>query len=76
VEPLRPTMLGYLYAMTEGTHVIADTDDDNFPKEKWTWPAFEGEFDVITGSRFVNVYRHFTDAFVWPRGYLLRLLRR
>jgi hypothetical protein len=68
-------MLGYLYAMSEGAHVIADTDDDNFPKENWTCPTFEGEFDVIAGSGFVNVFRHFTDAFVWPRGYPLRLLR-
>jgi len=27
-------MLGYLYAKTKGTDVIADTDDDNSSKEK------------------------------------------
>ncbi len=68
-------MVGYLYAMREGAQVIADTDDDNIPKDNWACPKFEGEFDVITGSGFVNVYRRFTDAFVWPRGYPLRLLR-
>jgi hypothetical protein len=68
-------MLGYLYAMSEGAQVIADIDDDNIPKDGWTCPEFEGEFDVIAGCGFVNVYRHFTDAFVWPRGYPLRLLR-
>lgn len=68
-------MIGYLYAMREGAQVIADTDDDNIPKDGWTCPEFNGEFDIITGSGFVNVYRHFTDAFVWPRGYPLRLLR-
>jgi hypothetical protein len=68
-------MVGYLYAMREGAQVIADTDDDNIPKDSWTCPDFEGAFDVVTGSGFANVYRHFTDAFVWPRGYPLRLLR-
>jgi hypothetical protein len=68
-------VVGYLYAIRDGANVIADTDDDNIPKDGWASPEFEGEFDVITGSGFVNVYRHFTDAFVWPRGYPLRLLR-
>jgi hypothetical protein len=53
--------------LSEGAQVIADIDDDNIPKDGWTCPEFEGAFDVIAGCGFVNVYRYFTDAFVWPR---------
>jgi hypothetical protein len=68
-------MVGYLYAMREGAEVIAETDDDNLPKASWACPEFGGEFEVISGSGFANVYRYFTDELVWPRGYPLRLLR-
>jgi hypothetical protein len=68
-------MIGYLYAMSRGARLIADTDDDNAPKEGWTRPDFESEFDVLEGDGFVNVYRYFSDSYVWPRGFPLHLLR-
>jgi hypothetical protein len=68
-------MIGYLYAMSCGANVIAETDDDNIPTSDWALPDFRGEFDVIRGDGFVNVYRLFTDAVVWPRGFPLRRIR-
>jgi hypothetical protein len=68
-------MVGYLYAMRHGAEIIVDTDDDNKPKPEWDPLPFEGEFATVVADGFVNVYRYFTDAFVWPRGYPLRRLR-
>lgn len=68
-------MVGYLYAMQHGAELILDTDDDNIPKPEWGVLPTDGEFAIVQGTGFVNVYRYFTDAFVWPRGYPLRLIR-
>lgn len=61
--------LGYLFAMQRGAEVIIDTDDDNRPL-----PGFaEGLSPEVTGrslggADWVNVYAHFTDRLIWPRG--------
>jgi hypothetical protein len=68
-------MVGYLYAMQQGAELILDTDDDNVPKPDWRVLPTDGKFATVQGSGFVNVYRYFTDAFVWPRGYPLRSIR-
>ena len=63
---------GYLLAIAEGAEIIVDTDDDNVPKSSWAVPAFTGEFDLTeTGGGFVNIYRAFTEQFIWPRGFPL-----
>jgi len=63
--------LGYLYAIQQGAETIADTDDDNFPYKNW------GEdipntpktlIKTISGPKFINIYKHFTKEFIWPRG--------
>lgn len=64
-------MVGYLYAIREGAELIYDTDDDNIPMETWGELPFEGEFSTLSGEGFVNIYRYFTDEFVWPRGFPL-----
>jgi len=66
-------MLGYLRAVQRGAEVIFDTDDDNFPKPDWQVPAFDGTY-AATGEDlgFVNIYRSFSDAHLWPRGFPLR----
>lgn len=61
--------LGYLYAIEKGAEVILETDDDNIPLEEFGARidrCVEG--DLVGGSRWVNVYRHFTDRLIWPRG--------
>jgi hypothetical protein len=68
-------MLGYLYAIQNGATSIIDTDDDNIPKENWSFPALEGEFDHYDEKKgFVNLYHHYTDQHIWPRGLPLQLI--
>lgn len=69
-------MVGYVYAISRGARIIVDTDDDNVPKASWSLPEFRDELEVLEGEGFVNVYRHFSDAYVWPRGFPLRALRK
>jgi len=68
-------MLGYLYAIKNGTDSIIDTDDDNIPKDNWSFPAFSGEFYCLPPNLgFVNIYQLFTSQHVWPRGLPLDLI--
>jgi len=69
-------MLGYLRAVEHGAEVIFDTDDDNFPQSDWHIPASEGTYEKTPAQLgFVNIYRSFSDALIWPRGFPLRLIR-
>jgi len=66
-------MIGYVYAMQQGADIIIDTDDDNIPYEGWSFPSFEGHF--ITSDKnlgWVNIYHHFSEQPIWPRGLPLR----
>jgi len=61
--------IGYLLAISEGAGLIIETDDDNFPR-----PAFFAERSrslcapLSSGRGWVNVYRYFSEANIWPRG--------
>ncbi|MFZ3046134.1 MAG: hypothetical protein WA151_09490 [Desulfatirhabdiaceae bacterium] len=69
-------MIGYLMAMSQGAEVILDTDDDNFPIERVDVLDQAGIYPVSPQNRgFVNVYRQFTDQFIWPRGFPLNRIR-
>jgi hypothetical protein len=65
--------IGYLYAMKNGAKIIAETDDDNIPKNNWglNISFLDKELEVFKGTRFFNVYKEFTSSFVWPRGFPL-----
>ena len=68
-------MFGYLFASQMGAGVIIDTDDDNFPKDDWGFPPFEGNFTTIKAKDgFVNIYQWFTNLPIWPRGLPLNLV--
>jgi hypothetical protein len=69
-------MAGYLYAINEGAEIIADTDDDNIPLDAWPSLSDTNKFQTLSGPKFVNIYRYFTDERVWPRGYPLNLLSK
>lgn len=70
--------IGYLYAVRGGADIIVDTDDDNIPYDDWGKNVtFEGTFKTMVNRGFVNVYKYFTDEFIWPRGYPInRLLEK
>jgi hypothetical protein len=64
-------MVGYLYALKNGADIIIDTDDDNIPKNGWSFPGTEDSFNYIPNQNgFVNIYKNFTDhdQNIWPRG--------
>jgi hypothetical protein len=68
-------MVGYVHAIRSGAEIIVDTDDDNIPKASWAMPEFEGVLSHSDQSGYLNVYKYFTNAQVWPRGLPLRHLR-
>lgn len=63
--------IGYLYAIENGAEVIYETDDDNIPYEYWKEPLEKSKNIITSENSTVNVYKHFTDEEVWPRGYPL-----
>lgn len=71
--------LGYLLAIREGARCIYETDDDNTPMASWT-PREEWVDDLHvverSPSQWVNIYRHFSDALIWPRGLPLDEIRQ
>ena len=70
-------LLGYLHCIRAGAETIFDTDDDNIPNDSWAVERFDGTFDTIRDNAgFVNVYRLFTDQWIWPRGFPLEQLLR
>jgi hypothetical protein len=61
--------IGYLLAMREGTSVIIETDDDNIPNpEFWAERNRRQTVGALSLAGWVNVYRYFTEANIWPRG--------
>ncbi|MFC1862385.1 STELLO glycosyltransferase family protein [Thermodesulfobacteriota bacterium] len=65
--------IGYLYAMSLGADIIAESDDDNMPKEGWGESIdFElKELKIFEKPKYFNVYTEFTDKKIWPRGFPL-----
>lgn len=61
--------IGYLVALSEGATVMIETDDDNFPEQEfWGERSRHQSARTATDAQWVNVYRYFTDANIWPRG--------
>jgi hypothetical protein len=61
--------IGYLAALKDGATVIVETDDDNFPEAQfWEKRERKRQANVLTKAGWVNVYRYFTEANIWPRG--------
>lgn len=67
--------LGYLTAMSAGAGIIYETDDDNAPKANWGPRLIDVEAREVSGPRWLNVYRAFTDQLIWPRGLPLDRIR-
>ena len=66
-------MIGYVYAIQHGAEYIYDTDDDNIPLKNWyTFEGAVSDIETLSNNDFVNIYRRFTGALVWPRGFPLQ----
>lgn len=63
--------IGYLLAMTEGNDSIYETDDDNEPNQYWI--PRDKKANALKNEKlpWINVYKHFTNDNIWPRGFLL-----
>jgi len=61
--------IGYLLAMQRGAPVILETDDDTVAYDGF-WPARTRSHVVkkVADRTWVNVYRYFSTANIWPRG--------
>ncbi len=64
--------LGYLIAMSKGAEIIIETDDDNLPLEGfWDYRTKRVNAHLLNSMGWVNVYKYFTEAHIWPRGFAL-----
>ena len=61
--------LGYLYAISQGAELILETDDDNIPYESFGKSLSKNiRGHQLNSAGWVNVYNHYTDKMIWPRG--------
>ncbi len=66
---------GYLWAVQNGAEIIAETDDDNIPYDTFLQDVNrEVTGKPVLKSGWENVYTHFTDDKIWPRGFPLELI--
>lgn len=64
--------LGYLIAISKGAETIIETDDDNLPLECfWDNRTKQVNAHLLNSKGWVNVYKYFTEAHIWPRGFAL-----
>ncbi len=64
--------VGYLIAVSGGANIIVETDDDNIPYEQfWEERRRIQTLPSLTNAGWVNVYRYFSEAHIWPRGFPL-----
>jgi len=64
--------LGYLIAISKGAKIIIETDDDNLPLEGfWENRTKRVNAHLLNSKGWVNVYKYFTEAHIWPRGFAL-----
>jgi len=69
--------VGYLKAIRDGAEVIAETDDDNIPKENFLTSLDQSvKGRLVKKAGWENIYRHFTDERIWPRGFPLEYINR
>lgn len=68
--------LGYLQAIRNGAQVILESDDDNFPRDAfWDDRIRKQSASSFQGTGWVNLYRHFSQEPIWPRGFPLEHLQ-
>lgn len=66
--------IGYLLAAK--SKWIVETDDDNLPFDSfWTERSKTIRARVPAGRGWTNVYRYFSEANIWPRGFPLDMIQ-
>ena len=68
--------IGYLIALQSGAQIIVETDDDNLPQPGFWAPRSRLQRVAVAATGgWLNVYRYFSDAMIWPRGLPLSTIR-
>jgi hypothetical protein len=68
--------IGYVLAMRNGADIIIDMDDDCIPYETFWSPRQRiKHIATVEGAGWVNIYRYFSKAHIWPRGFPLNQIR-
>lgn len=61
--------IGYLLAAQQEASIIVETDDDNFPYPAFWQPRQRHQLaSQVNQTGWLNVYRYFSEALIWPRG--------
>ena len=69
--------IGYLLAIQAGAEIIAETDDDNFPRPTfWNQRQRRQRAAAIQDTGCVNTHAYFSDVTIWPRGLPLEAVHR
>ena len=63
--------IGYLTLISRGAECIYEADDDNCPTDKWLPRSRMVKARAISHPKWFNVFRHFSDERIWPRGFPL-----
>lgn len=65
--------IGYLYAIKKQASLIYETDDDNIllNSKPHLLELNDSVKHLETNKKFANIYHHFTNKKIWPRGFPL-----
>ncbi len=68
--------LAYLSAIQKGYAVLIETDDDNLPMDDfWNSRHSNIDGDFLINKSWVNIYKYFSEANIWPRGFPLNKIK-
>lgn len=68
--------IGYLIAISQGSQIIIETDDDNLPlRNFWNNRYVKATANLLENKNWVNVYKYFTEFNIWPRGFPLENIK-
>ncbi len=68
--------IGYLYAIAHGAKIIYETDDDNYIDDIQIFRNTAKVTLLDSNDPVINVYDHFGQPTLWPRGYPLSYIRQ
>lgn len=61
--------IGYLLAARDGSQILIETDDDNYPLETFWAPRHRHQSArQVNKTGWSNVYSYFSEVNIWPRG--------
>jgi hypothetical protein len=69
--------IGYLISIRNGSNIIVESDDDNYPLAGfWSRRQRTQRAHVFEKAGWLNVYSHFCNSSIWPRGMPLDAVRQ